>query len=433
MQKIHPEDLSEIIGPRAAIGLGNACAEPQTLIDALIESRNAFESVEIYGMIHYWTDRFLEYDLSKNFKLNVFMVDRYTVKGIQKGFTDYIPCRYSNIPELFHKDHIRLDAVLISVSPPDASGNCTYGVSSDFTRAMAENAGIVVAEINHRMPRVYGNSIIHIDQIDFMVETDRQLPQVQTSKLTDTDRRIGEHVARIIDDGATIQIGIGRLSEATLESLQDKKGLGIHSGLLTDGMVDLVEKGIVDNSNKGFKDGKVVGTTMIGTDRLFGFVHENKQVESYPSDFTHNEVTLSKINRLHAINSAIQVDLSGQTNAETIGGIQVSGVGGQSDFVGGAGLSKGGKSIIVISSARSKGKRSRIVPFLDLGASVTSLRHDIDYVVSEFGIAALKGKTLRQRSAALIRIAHPKFRDELEAEYGRLYAKKTGLFNTKAR
>jgi 4-hydroxybutyrate CoA-transferase len=433
MRKINPEDLSEIIGPKAAIGLGNACAEPRTLIDALIESRDAFETVEIYGMIHYWTDRFLKNNLAPKFKLNVFMVDRHTVKGIPKGFTDYIPCRYSKIPELFHKGHFRLDTALISVSPPDSSGNCTYGVSSDFTRSMAENAKILVAEVNDRMPRVYGDSNIHIDQIDYMIETDRQLPQVQTSELTEIDRRIGEHVARIIDDGATIQIGIGRLSEATLESLQDKKYLGIHSGLLTDGMVDLVEKGIVDNSSKGLKDGKVVGTTMIGTDRLFRFVHENKNVESYPSDFTHNEVTLSKINRLHAINSAIQVDLSGQINAETIGGIQVSGVGGQSDFVCGAGLSKGGKSIIVISSSRAKGQRSRIVPFLDLGASVTSLRHDIDYVVTEYGIAALKGKTLKQRAEALIRIAHPKFRDELESEYRRLYAKKTGLFNMEAR
>jgi len=393
------------------------------LIDAFINSKEAFESVDVYCMIHYWTDRILKNRLAPTFKLNVFMVDRYTVKGIQKGFTEYIPCRYSKIPELFHKGYIRLDAALISVSAPDASGYCTYGVSADFTRSMAENADLVVAEINEQMPRVYGDNRIHIDRIDYMIQTDRQLPQVYTPELTDIDRRIGENVARLIDDGATIQIGIGRLSEATLASLRGKKSLGIHSGLLTDGIVDLMESGTVDNSCKGVKDGRTVGTTMIGTDKLFRFVKENNAVESYPSDYTHDSVTLSKLNHLHAINSAIQVDLSGQINAETIGGIQVSGVGGQTDFICGAGLSKGGKSIIVISSTRAKGEQSRIVPFLDHGASVTSLRHDIDYVVTEYGIAALKGKTLTQRAKALIRIAHPRFRDALESQRRKLYNK----------
>lgn len=414
MQKINPEDLPGIIGPRAVVGLGNACAEPQTLIDALIEGKNSFEAIEIFGMIHYWTDRFLKNNLKEKFKLNVFMVDRYTVEGIKKGFTEYIPCRYSRIPELFQKRYIQIDVALISVSPPDAKGNCTFGVSSDFTKAMAENAKIVVAEINEQMPHVYGDTLINVEKIDYMIETDRPLPQVPSPKTTDKDRCIGEYVSRLIDDGATIQIGIGRLSEAALESLHGKRCLGVHSGLLTDGIVDLVKKGVIDNSRKGLQNGKIVATTMIGSDKLFRFVHENRDVASYPSDYTHHEVTLSKLNNLHAINSAIQVDLSGQVNAETIGGIQVSGVGGQTDFICGAGKSKGGKSIIVLSSTTSSEKRSRIVGCLDPGASVTSLRHDIDYVVTEYGIACLKGKTLRERAKSLIDIAHPKFRDELE-------------------
>lgn len=414
MQKINPEDLPGIIGPRAVVGLGNACAEPQTLIDALIEGKNSFEAIEIFGMIHYWTDRFLKHKLKEKFKLNVFMVDRYTAEGIKKGFTEYIPCRYSRIPELFQKRYIQIDVALISVSPPDAKGNCTFGVSSDFTKAMAENAKIVVAEINEQMPHVYGDTLINIEKIDYMIKTDRPLPQVPSPKTTDKDRCIGEYVSRLIDDGATIQIGIGRLSEAALESLHGKRCLGVHSGLLTDGIVDLVKKGVIDNSRKGLQNGKIVATTMIGSDKLFRFVHENRDVASYPSDYTHHEVTLSKLNNLHAINSAIQVDLSGQVNAETIGGIQVSGVGGQTDFICGAGKSKGGKSIIVLSSTTSNEKRSRIVDCLDPGASVTSLRHDIDYVVTEYGIACLKGKTLRERAKSLIDIAHPKFRDELE-------------------
>jgi 4-hydroxybutyrate CoA-transferase len=265
------------------------------------------------------------------------------------------------------------------------------------------------------MPRVYGDAVIHLDEIDYAIETDRQLPQVHTPELTERDRCIGEYVSRLIDDGATIQIGIGRLSEAALESMHDKKNLGVHSGLITDGIVNLMEKGVVDNSRKGLNIGKTVGTTMIGTDKLFRFIHENREVESYPSDYTHNEVILSKLNKLHAINSAIQVDLAGQINAETKEGIQISGVGGQTDFICGAGLSKGGKSIIVISSTASGGERSRIVPSLDQGASVTNLRHDIDYVISEYGIAGLKGKTLIERAKTLINIAHPKFREELES------------------
>ena len=256
MKIIHADDLMDIIGPKAVIGFGNACGEPQTLIDALIEGRDAIEHIEIFGMIHFWTDQIQKKKLHEKFKLNLFMMDRYTVAGLKEGFSDYIPCRYSKIPELFHKDHIRLDAALISVSPPDAEGNCTYGVSSDYAKAMAENARIVVAEINKQMPRVYGDAVIHLEEIDYALETDRQLPQVPKPELTERDRQIGAHVSELIDDGATIQIGIGRLSEAALESMHDKKHLGIHSGLITDAIVDLMEKGVVDNSRKGINIGK---------------------------------------------------------------------------------------------------------------------------------------------------------------------------------
>jgi 4-hydroxybutyrate CoA-transferase len=354
MKFITGENVADIIGPRAKIGLGNVCAEPQTLIEALIAFKGDFESLEIYGMIQYWTDQFPKYNLGEKFKLRSFMVDRYSMEGIKKGFVDYIPCRLSEIPELFLQRHLCLDAALISVSSPDKEGYCTFGVSSDFTIAMAKTAKIVIAEINQQMPRVYGNNRIHLDDIDYGIETDRALPQIRSSELTELDLRIGRNVSELIDDGATIQIGIGRLSEAALASFHEKKGLGVHSGLMTDGMVDLVEKGIVDNSRKGLKNGTIVTTTMIGTDKLFKFVDDNPAVESYPSNYTHHQLTLAKLNRLHAINSAIQVDLCGQINAETFGGKQVSGVGGQTDFICGAALSKGGKSIIVISSVTSK-------------------------------------------------------------------------------
>ncbi len=416
MEKIKADDIVDIIGPKAKVGLGNACAEPQTLIEALIDNRERFKAIEVYGFINYWHERFIQHNMGERFKLKVFMVDRFSVDGVKKGYTEYIPCRYSGIPALFLKGHIPLDVALISITPPNAKGYCSFGVSSDFTKAMAISAKTVVAEVNHRMPWVYGDNLINQNQIDYMIETDRPLPQVRREELSDLDRRIGGYVSQLIEDGSTIQIGMGRLSEAVLESLHGKRWLGVHSGLLPEGIVDLVEKGVIDNSQKGLKNGKIVTTTIIGTDKLFKFVHNNRSVESYPSNYTHNQVTLAKINKLHSISSAIQVDLMGQINAETVGGIQVSGVGGHTDFVCGAALSKGGKSIIVTSSASTNEKKSRIVPFLDKGSSVTSLRHDIDYVVTEYGIAFLRGKTLNERAKALIQIAHPKFRDWLELE-----------------
>jgi 4-hydroxybutyrate CoA-transferase len=286
---------------------------------------------------------------------------------------------------------------------------------------MARCAKTIIAEINHQMPWVHGDNHIHISEIDYCVETDRKLPQVNREPFTVWERKIGTYTSLLIDDGATIQIGLGRVSEAVLASLSGKRWLGVHSGLLSDGIVDLSHKGVIDNSRKGLKAGKIVTTTMIGTDKLYRFVHNNRAVEAYPSNYTHNLVTLSKVNRLHAINSAIQVDLTGQINAETVGSTQVSGVGGQSDFINGAALSKGGKSIIVLPSISSSERRSRIVPFLDRGASVTSLRHDIDYVVTEHGIAHLRGKTLKERAKALIEIAHPKFGDWLESERGKMF------------
>ena len=421
MEKIKADDIVDIIGPKAKVGLGNACAEPQTLIEALINNRERFETIEAYGFINYWTEQFVQHNMGERFKLKVFMVDRFSVDGVKKGYTEYIPCRYSGIPALFLKGHIPLDVALISITPPNAKGYCSFGVSSDFTKAMAISAKTVVAEVNHRMPWVYGDNLINQNQIDYMIETDRPLPQVRREELSDLDRRIGGYVSQLIEDGSTIQIGMGRLSEAVLESLHGKRWLGVHSGLLPEGIVDLVEKGVIDNSQKGLKNGKIVTTTIIGTDKLFKFVHSNRSVESYPSNYTHNQVTLAKINKLHSISSAIQVDLMGQINAETVGGIQVSGVGGHTDFVCGAALSKGGKSIIVTSSASTNEKKSRIVPFLDKGSSVTSLRHDIDYVVTEYGIAFLRGKTLNERAKALIQIAHPKFRDWLELERSKVF------------
>ena len=327
LKRIKPGDIPAIIGKSAIIGIGNACGEPQTIVDVLFEQRDFFDSLEIYGMIFFRSQRLFDCYPENQFRLKTFMVDRHTVDGIKKGYVEYIPCRYSQIPGLFHNGHLPLDVALISVSPPNSGANSSFGVSSDFTMAMAKNAKTVIAEVNQQMPWVYGKSRIHRNEIDYLFESDRPLPQVMPAKLREVERKIAGYVAELVDDGATIQIGIGRLSEGILNCLYDKKHLGFHSGLITDGLVELVERGVVDNSCKGLKNGKIVTTTMIGTDKLFHFVNKNRCVESYPSDYTHNQVTLAKINRLHAINSAIQVDLLKEFKLAGLADKQISFVG----------------------------------------------------------------------------------------------------------
>jgi 4-hydroxybutyrate CoA-transferase len=284
LEKIKAEDIPHIIGPKAKVGVGNACAEPQTVVDILVQQKDRFESLEIYGMILYWSERFVRHHLEDRFKLKSFMVDRFTLEGIKRGTVEYIPCRYSQIPGLFLKGIIPLDVALVSLSPPNSRGNCSFGVSSDFTLAMAKSAETVIAEINQQMPWVHGGSFMNVNEIDYVIESDRVLPQVPRAALREKDRQIGKYAAKLIDDGATIQIGIGRLSEGVLSCLHQKKRLGVHSGLLPDGVVDLVERGVVDNSCKGLKNGKIVTTTMVGTDKLFQFVDHNRAVESYPSE-----------------------------------------------------------------------------------------------------------------------------------------------------
>jgi len=421
MKIISAQEAIEIIGPRARIGLGNACAEPQTIIESILKNYDFFDQLDIYGMIHYWINELDCLNINRSIRLNFFMLDKYSSLGISKGYSDYIPCRYSKIPDLFLNKIIKLDVAVISVSIPDSKFFCSLGVSNDFTQAMATSADIVIAEINEKMPKVYGDTWINLKDIDYIIESNRKLPQISSPNLSDTDIQIGNYVSELIDDCSTIQIGIGRLSEAALSCFKDKKRLGIHSGLLPEGIVDLVEKGVIDNSCKGLSNGQIVTTTIIGTDKLYDFVNNNKNVLSYPSSYTHNEIIIAQVQKFNSINSAIQVDFTGQINAETINGVQVSGVGGQSDFICGAALSKGGKSIVLIPSTAKQGQQSRIVPFLDKGSAVTSLRHDIDYVVSEFGIAELKGKPMRARADALIAIAHPKFREMLDKERHRMF------------
>ncbi len=300
----------------------------------------------------------------------------------------------------------------MQVTPPDEQGFCSYGLSVDYTQAAAESAKIVIAQMNTKLPRTAGSKI-HLDALTWIVEHDSPLVELPPPHVGEVERRIGEHVATLVPNGATLQLGIGAIPDAALLSLRDKKDLGIHSEMFSDGVVALAEAGVVTNQKKTIHRGKFVATFLMGTSKLYRFVHNNPDVEMHPVDYVNDPYVIGQHDNMISINSALQVDLMGQVNAEMIGNVQFTGVGGQVDFVRGAGRSAGGKSIIALPSTAAKGKVSRICRQLDAGAAVSTSRNDVHYVVTEYGIADLRGKTLQQRAAALIAIAHPDFRDQL--------------------
>ena len=310
-----------------------------------------------------------------------------------------------------------MDVAVNQVSYPDSEGNCSFGLSCDYTKAAAEKARLVIAEMNENMPYVEGDNKIHISRLDYIIPTNLALPEIPLPKITDVEKAIGRNCASLIEDGSTLQLGIGAIPDAVLLFMGDKKDLGIHTEMFSDGVIDLVESGVVNGSKKTLHPGKLVATFLMGTRRLYDFVDKNACVEMRPVDYVNDPRVIAQNEKMVSINSCIEVDLMGQVASETIGLKQFSGTGGQVDYVRGAAWSAGGKSIMAMPSTAAKGKASRIVPFLAQGAAVTTSRNDVDYVVTEYGIARLKGKTLKQRARALIAVAHPDFRPMLEEEY----------------
>ena len=354
--------------------------------------------------------------MEKHFRHNALFVGGSTRKAVEEGRGDYTPCFFHEIPKLFTDGTLPVDVAFLQLSEPDENGVCSYGVSVDYTQPAAEAAKLVIAQINKNMPYTYGNGI-NLKDIDYIVEKDEPLIELQPPKIGETEHKIGEYVASLIHDGDTLQLGIGAIPDAVLSFLGDKKDLGIHSEMFSDGVVDLARKGVITNKKKTIDQGKFVSCFLMGTKKLYDFVNNNPDVLMERVDYTNDPFVVAKIDNIISINSAMQVDLMGQVNAEMIGYKQFSGVGGQVDFVRGASRAKGGKAIIAMPSTAGHDKISKIVPLLDEGAAVTTSRNDVDYVITEFGIAPLKGRTLRQRAIALIKIAHPDFRDGLIAEF----------------
>jgi len=396
-----------------------ACA-PQRLIAAMTARASELRVVEVVAIHTEGPAPYAARELAKSFRVNALFAGANVREAVNEGRADYMPVFLSEVPQLFRAGILPLDVALIQVSPPDRHGFCSLGLSVDVTRAAVQVAKTVVAQVNPRMPRTHGDGIIHADDVDFFVEADEPIPELPQRPLTEEIRAIGRHCAELVDDGACVQVGIGGIPQATLVALRDHHRLGIHTEMLSDGLVDLVERGVVTGENKRVHPGKIVASFALGTRRLYDFLDDNPSVAMLDVAYTNDTAVIRRNPKVAAINGAIEVDLTGQVVSDSIGDRIHSGVGGQMDFIRGAALSEGGKPIIALKSTTSGGE-SRIVSVLKAGAGVVTTRAHVHFVVTEHGIADLWGKNLRQRAAALIAIAHPKHRELLQAEAKRRF------------
>lgn len=413
------EEAVKHIKSHDRVVVAHACGEPSYLLEKMVENAAAYEDVEIVHMVAMGKALYCQPEYAKNFRHNGYFLGGTSRKAIEEGRGDFTPCFFFEIPRTFYTT-MPVDVAMVMCTPPDENGKCSLGISVDYTQEAVKAAKTVIAQINPQMPWTGPYSTIDVEDIDFIVEHDAPLIELQPPKIGDIERAIGENCAKLIKDGDTLQLGIGAIPDAVLMFLKDKKDLGIHSEMFSDGVVDLVNAGVITNAKKTLHPGKFEVAFLMGTRKLYDFVDHNPDVELRPVDYINNPFVIAQNDNLISINSAVEVDLYGQAASESIGEKQISGIGGQVDFVRGASASKGGKSILAFPST-VKGKESKIVPFLKHGAPVTTSRNDIDYVVTEYGIAALKGHTNRERARALIEIAHPDFRDELKKEYERRF------------
>lgn len=410
-----PEEAVRHVKSGDRVVITHATGESTILSDALV-GRGDLENVEIVHMVAMGKAAYCQPGMERQFRHNSLFLGGTTRQAIADGRGDFTPVFFSEIPELF-RTRLHPNVVLLHLSPPDEHGYCSYGVSVDYTKPAAEVADILIAQINRNMPRTLGDSFIHVNDIDFIVEADTPIIELAPPKITDVERAIGEHCASLVKDGDTLQLGIGAIPDAVLLFLKEKRDLGIHSEMFSDGVVELVESGVITNKRKNIHRGKSVAAFLMGTRRLYDYVDNNPEVEMWPVDYVNNPVVIAQNDNLVSINSCVQVDLMGQVVSTSVGLKQISGVGGQVDFVRGANMSKGGRTIMAMPSTAAKGTVSKIVPLIDEGAAVTTSRYDVNYVVTEQGIAELKGRTLRERARALIGIAHPDFRAPLIEEY----------------
>ena len=399
------------------IFIGTACGEPQYLVKALVGYVEKYpkaladtELMQVWTLgVAPWKDEKFNY----NFRHNSFFIGDNTREKVNTGFADYTPIFLSRIPQLLKTRAIDIDVALIQVSMPDKNGYVSLGISVDITKAAMESAKLVIVQINPRMPRVLGDTFVHLRDIDYLIYHEEELLEFSAKVPGHISQKIGKYVARIIEDGDTIQLGYGSMPNAILANITNKKNLGIHSELLTNSMVRLIKRGVINNSMKSIDKGKTIASFCMASRETYDFIDDNPGVEFKEVSYTNNPLVIAEIENMTAINAALQVDLTGQSTSESIGSMFYSGIGGHADFMRGANLSPNGKTILVMQATARDGEFSRIVPFLDSGAGVTLNRGDINYIVTEYGVAYLHGKNIRERAMDIISIAHPKFRAEL--------------------
>lgn len=408
-----PEQALEIIQTGNRVFIQGSAQTPTLLINELAKQADRLRDVEVVSITLYGDVAIAKKELAESFKINSLFVSQAVRQLVNDGYADYIPVFLSEIPTLFKRNILPIDVAIVQVSPPDAHGFCSLGLSVDIARSAVDTARHIIAQVNPNVPRTLGDGMIHCSKFYAMVESNDPLHEADFSKISDTEMKIGQHVASLIEDKSTLQMGIGSIPNAVLKSLSSHRDLGIHTEMCSDGVIDLIEKGVITNKYKNIRPNIAVTSFALGTRKLYDFVNDNPSFHFLDISFVNDPHLIRRINKMVAINSAIEIDLTGQICSDSIGTYQYSGIGGQMDFMRGAAISEGGKPIIAIPSRTNKGV-PRIAPMLNPGAGVVTTRGHAHYIVTEYGIAYLYGKNMRQRAKALIDIAHPDDRETLE-------------------
>lgn len=418
---VSPQEAVQVIKSGMRIFLTGNCSVPQKVLGALVEYAPNLQNVEICQALTVGPADYVAPEMAGHLRVNTMFISANIRKAVQEGRADFTPVLLSEFPLLFKRKYLPLDVALIHVSPPDEHGFCSLGIEVGLTKSAAESSKIIIAEVNQKMPRTLGDAFIHVSKLNYVVPVDYPLPELPMGEEGGSEiiEKIAGYIADLIPDGATMQMGIGAIPDAVLKYLFEKKDLGIHTELFSDGVIDLVEAGVLTNARKTLHTGKIIAGFILGTKRLYEWVDDNPLIELHPTEYVNDPFVIAQNERMVAVNSAIEVDLTGQVCADSIGPKLYSGVGGQLDFIYGASRSRDGVPIIALPSTAKN--FSRIVSMLKPGAGVVTTRNHVRYIVTEYGVADLYGKTIRQRAQALINIAHPEFRDQLTREAKELH------------
>lgn len=422
-----PEQAVSVIQDGDRVVFGHAVGEPIIFQRTMARMAEQFHDVEVAHMVYLGSGEYLQPGMEQHFRHNALFVGGPARKPIAEHRADYTPAFFSDVPRMFRDGTMPVDVFAFTCSTPDERGYVSLGLSCDYGAQAVKSAKNVIAEVNPNMPRTYGESFVHVSEIDGFICSWEPLPEAKPAPISDIDRKIGSYIADLVNDGDCLQLGIGALPDAVCSFLTDKHDLGLHTEMISDGVLPLLEAGVINGSCKQRDIGKICVTFLMGTRKLYDYVDNNPQIHMLPVDVCNNPAVISQNDHVVSINSCVQVDLQGQVCAEAIGLRQISGIGGQMDFVRGANLSKGGKSIIALHAATNDESASKIVTTLTTGAPVTTSRCDVGYIVTEYGVAQLRGQTLRERAKRLIAIAHPKFREELAAEYEQRFGEKIAI------